>query len=117
MTSRLSPANLKLIVNTHYPRGGMGECRQSAGSMAFVVTYVRAHTALAQDGSVEEKRFSRRDGALTFCVIQRNFGSRIVEIAEYIEDRSDAVLDGPELEKAIDRHRSVMEATADPPWL
>ncbi len=117
MTSMLSPANLKLIINTRYPEGAMRECRHPAGTTVFVVKYVRAHTSLNQDGSFEEKRFTRRDGALTFCVIQRNFGSRIVEIAEYIEDRSDAVLDGSELDRAIDRHRVAMEARADPPWL
>jgi hypothetical protein len=117
MTSMLSPANLKLIVNTRYPDAGMGESRHPAGAVAFVVKYVRAHTALSQDGAFEEKRFTRREGALTFCVIQRNFGSLIVEIAEYIEDNSDAVLDGAELDRAIDRHRAVMEARADPPWL
>ena len=109
--------SLKLMTNTRYPHGGMGVCRNSTGTMVFIVKYVRPHTSLIQDGSFEEKRFDRRDEALTFCVIQRNFGAQIVEISEYIDGHSDAVLDGPELDRAIDRHRDAMEVRASPRWL
>jgi hypothetical protein len=63
-----------------------------------------------------EKHCPTKDTALNFCVILRNLGGDPTELLQLIHGQSDAVLDGCDLEEAIDRQRTRLETEAVPPW-
>src|ERR1700754_4220345 len=80
--------------------------------ISFIVRYAApgAHQAAC------EKRCHTRATALNFCVILRNLGGQPIEFLQLICGRPDAVLDGQDLEAAIDLQRTRLETEAVPPW-
>ena len=80
--------------------------------LSFLVRYA------APGGQHEtcEKHCATRSAALNFCVLLRNIGGRPAELLQLVCGRPDAVLDGQDLEAAIDRQRTRLETEAIPPW-
>ncbi|MDB5397602.1 MAG: hypothetical protein JWM91_5108 [Rhodospirillales bacterium] len=83
--------------------------------MSFVIRYLRSvppHTCTIRC----EKYCETQAAALTFCVVLRNRGGEAIELVQLIQGREDAVLDGRDLDAAIDRQRMRIEENAVPPW-
>jgi hypothetical protein len=84
--------------------------------ISFVVRYAAPRSA--QLACIEdcEKHCPTKSAALNFCVILRNLGGSPMELLQLIHGQPDAVLDGRDLEEAIDRQRTRPETEAIPPW-
>jgi hypothetical protein len=83
--------------------------------MSFVIKYLR--TAPPPTCLVRcEKHCETQAAALTFCVVLRNLGGEAIELVQLIRGREDAVLDGRDLDAAIDRQRVRIQEDAVPPW-
>ena len=86
--------------------------RHLDAGISFVVRY-----AAPGSGKVAgEKRCTNEITALNFCVVLRNLGGVPAEMLQLINGQLDAVLDGQDLEDAIDRQRVRLETEAIPPW-
>jgi hypothetical protein len=90
--------------------------RRTGSGISFVVRYVAPGRSPPAHGDECEKHCSTKSAALNFCVILRNLGGSPIEVLQLICGKSDAVLDGCDLEEAIDRQRIRLEAEAVPPW-
>ncbi len=55
--------------------------------------------------------------ALNFCVVLSNMGGAALELVQMIGGREDAVLDGRDLDVAIDRQRARIEQNGGPDWM
>jgi hypothetical protein len=80
------------------------------------ITFVVLYAAPGARQDICEKCCRTRATALNFCVVLRNLGGRPIELMQLICGQSDAVLDGPDLEAAIDRQRAWLAREAVPPW-
>ena len=84
--------------------------------ISFVVRYAAPGRSPSAHADECEKHCPTKSAALNFCVILRNLGGSPIEVLQLICGKSDAVLDGRDLEEAIDRQRIRLEAEAVPPW-
>ncbi len=84
--------------------------------ISFVVRYAAPGPSSSAQADECEKHCPTKSAALNFCVILRNLGGSPIEVLQLIHGKSDAVLDGGDLEEAIDRQRIRLEAEAVPPW-
>ena len=84
--------------------------------ISFVVRYAAPRTAWSARLVECEKRFQAKNAALNFCVILRNLGGKPTELLRLIQGQADAVLDGQDLEEAIDCQRTRLNTEAIPPW-
>ena len=84
--------------------------------IAFAVRYVAPRDTRSARAVECEKHFRTKSTALNFCVILRNLGGDPMEVLQLIRGQSDAVLDGSDLEEAIDLQRTRLETEAVPPW-
>lgn len=83
--------------------------------LSFLVRY--AAPGVARTSGVPcEKHCATKSAALNFCVILRNLGGHPTELLQFVRGQPDAVLDGQDLEAAIDRQRIRLETEATPPW-
>jgi hypothetical protein len=82
--------------------------------ISFVVRY--APPGLVRSSVECEKHCPTKDTALNFCVVLRNLGGDPTELLQLIHGQPDAVLDGCDLEEAIERQRTRLETEAVPPW-
>ena len=80
------------------------------------ISFVVRYAAPGARQAACDKRCHTKSTALNFCVILRNLGGRPIELLQLICGRPDAVLDGQDLEAAIDRQRTRLETEAIPPW-
>ena len=84
------------------PAGEKRPPRHLDDGISFVVRY----GAPGAQHETCEKPCHTKSAALNFCVILRNLGGRPMELRQVICGRPDAVLDGQDLEAAIDRQRT-----------
>ncbi|HEX4507077.1 MAG TPA: hypothetical protein VH722_15210 [Alphaproteobacteria bacterium] len=80
------------------------------------ISFVVRYAAPGAHHEACEKPCQTKSAALNFCVILRNLGGRPTELLQFVCGRPDAVLDGGDLEAAIDRQRTRLETEANPPW-
>jgi hypothetical protein len=90
--------------------------RRADDGISFVVRYAAPGRCPSVHADECEKHCPTKSAALNFCVILRNLGGSPIEVLQLIHGKSDAVLDGRDLEEAIDRQRIRLEAEAVPPW-
>ncbi len=99
---------------------GQSGPRRSPGvannGVSFVVRYVAPGCARSPNRVACEKHYLTKSAALNFCVVLRNLGGSPNELLQLIHGETDAVLDGPGLEEAIDLQRNRLETQAIPPW-
>jgi len=100
------------MLEFNYPQAGEKRLRHLDDGISFVVRYA----ASGPQHEICEKPCATKSAALNFCVILRNLGGRPSELLQLVCGRPDAVLDGPDLEAAIDRQRARLETEAIPPW-
>jgi hypothetical protein len=96
------------------PCGENRPLRHMNDGISFVVRY--APPGVVQSSAECEKHCLTKDTALNFCVVLRNLGGEPAELLQLIHGQPDAVLDGRDLEDAIDRQRTRLETEAVPPW-
>lgn len=84
--------------------------------LSFVVRYAAPGGLCSPRSATCEKYCVSKGSALNFCVILRNLGGDPMELLQLIHGRPDAVLDGRDLEEAIDRQCTRLAADAVPPW-
>lgn len=102
------------MLQFHYRPAGEGRVPHHANAgMSFVVKYVPPGSASAVTC---EKSCANEITALNFCVVLRNLGGVPAEMLQFIHGQLDAVLDGRDLEDAIDRQCARLETEAVPPW-
>ena len=92
-----------------------GERRQSR-HLDDGITFVVRYAAPGARQAACEKLCRTRSAALNFCVILRNLGGQPEELLQLICGQPDAVLDGQDLDAAIDRQRTRLETEVVPPW-
>jgi hypothetical protein len=80
------------------------------------ISFVVRYAAPGRQHAVCEKPCWTKSAALNFCVILRNLGGHPIELLQLVCGRPDAVLDGQDLEAAIDRQRLRLETEAIPAW-
>ena len=96
--------------------GDSRSLRHADDGISFLVRYT-AREFVQLGHTVEcERHCLTKSAALNFCVILRNLGGNPTELLQLIHGQPDAVLDGPDLEEAIDRQRTRLETEAVPPW-
>jgi hypothetical protein len=105
------------MLEFNYRQHGEGRLlRLVDDGISFAVRYVALGDARAARTVECEKHFRTKSTALNFCVILRNLGGDPTEVLQLIRGQSDAVLDGRDLEEAIDLQRTRLETEAVPPW-
>jgi hypothetical protein len=101
----------------NYRQSGVGpQLSRVDNGISFVVRYAAPGQSPSAHADECEKHYATKSAALNFCVILRNLGGSPIEVLQLICGKSDAVLDGCDLEEAIDRQRTRLETEAVPPW-
>lgn len=101
------------MLEFNYRQSNVGRLqRRPDDGISFVVRYA------APQGRMDEceKHCLTKSAALNFCVILRNLGGNPSELVQLIHGQCDAVLDGRDLEEAIDRQRIRLETEVVPAW-
>jgi hypothetical protein len=76
----------------------------------FILNYKKTKIAPPETATDYNKTFPTRTSALNFCVVLTKLGGEAVELVQKIHGEEDAVLDGPELEQAVDSQRTHLNA-------
>jgi len=105
------------MLEINFRNAGEGRPPHRIGDgLSFVVRYAAPGHPCAPRSVTCEKYCLSKSSALNFCIVLRNLGGDPMEVLQLIHGQSDAVLDGRDLEEAIDRQRVRLEADAVPPW-
>jgi hypothetical protein len=103
------------MLEFHFRQAGKKQSPRTLHTgLSFLLRYRAPGAALPLPAC--EKHFATEPAALNFCVILRNLGGYPTEMLQLIHGKPDAVLDGHDLEAAIDRQRIRLETEAIPPW-
>jgi hypothetical protein len=115
MTGQVSQRYELKMLEFHFRQAGEKQPpRTLHGGLSFLVRYTAPGAVLALPAC--ERHCATESAALNFCVILRNLGGHPREVLQLIHGQPDAVLDGHDLEAAIDRQRIRLETEAVPPW-
>jgi len=115
MTSQVLHRYELKMLEFHFRQAGQKQSpRTLRAGLSFLLRYSAPGAVLSSPAC--ERHFATESAALNFCVILRNFGGHPAEVLQLIHGKPDAVLDGHDLEAAIDRQRIRLETEAVPPW-
>ena len=76
---------------------------------SFILNYKKTRVLPPATATDHNKSFPTKECALNFCVMLIKLGGEPVELVTLIHGEEDAIVDGQELERAVDSRRAKME--------